>query len=192
MLLNFLKIIIVCLIIPLNLAAQGDISTHKSISEDTVNSEQMISVSLNPIVVFPRAIDTRRYARLIHNIKVVYPIAQQAKMLLDQTEKSLLEMDSRSEQKAFVKQMEQDLKETYTPILKRMTYSQGRVLLKLIDRQTSHTSYDLVRELRGSFSAFFWQGVARIFGADLKMEYDAEGEDKEIERLIRLYELGLI
>lgn len=178
--------------VTLGLNAQSSFRAYTSASKVELDGEQVISLDLKPIAVYPKPIDTRRHARLIHNIKVVYPIAQRANMLLEQTERSLLEMDSRSEQKAFVKQMEEDLKAEYTPILRKMTYSQGRVLLKLIDRQTSHTSYDLVKELRGSFSAFFWQSVARLFGANLKMEYDAEGEDKEMERLIRLYELGLI
>lgn len=192
MLLKFFKITVTFLILTLSLNAQSNFRAYSSIGDEYVDGERMIGVTLKPIAVYPKPIDTRRYARLIHNIKVAYPIAQQARMLLDQTERALLEIPSKKEQQAFIKKMEQDLKEEYTPILKRMTFSQGRILLKLIDRQTSHTSYDLVKELRGSFSAVFWQGVARIFGANLKMEYDADGEDQEIERLIRLYELGLI
>lgn len=192
MLHNFFKILAILLFSTLGLKAQSNFRAYTSVNEDYIDGERIINVDVKPIVKYPRPIDTRRYARLIYNIKVVYPIAQQAHYLLNQAEQTMMSMDSKKDQKDYIKNLEEQLKEEYTPVLKRMTYSQGRVLLKLIDRQTSHTSYSLVKELRGSFSAFFWQGVARLFGANLKMEYDAEGEDKEMERLIRLYELGLI
>lgn len=64
--------------------------------------------------------------------------------------------------------------------------------MKLIDRQTGRSSYALVQEFRGRFSAFFWQGIARMFGGDLKAEYDPQGDDALLEQLIELYELGLL
>ncbi len=98
----------------------------------------------------------------------------------------------KSQQKKYVKGVEDDLKRQYTPILKRMSMYQGIVLLKLIDRETGSSSYGLVKELRGGFSALFWQGIARVFGANLKLEYDKDGDDKIIEELIILYESGKI
>ena len=73
-----------------------------------------------------------------------------------------------------------------------MTLSQGKLLIKLIDRETDQTSYDLVKQLRGGFRAFFWQQASRLFGANLKDTYDAEGDDQIIEELIMLYEAGLL
>lgn len=73
-----------------------------------------------------------------------------------------------------------------------MTLSQGKLLIKLIDRETDQTSYELVKELRGGFRAVFWQSIARLFGANLKDTYDKEGEDMMVEELIRLYEAGLL
>ncbi len=73
-----------------------------------------------------------------------------------------------------------------------MTRSQGKILLKLIDRETEYTSYEIVREFRGGFVAGFWQGVAKIFGANLKTEYDREGDDKMLEQIVLLYEAGLL
>lgn len=73
-----------------------------------------------------------------------------------------------------------------------MTFSQGKLLIKLIDRETGHTSYALVKELRNGFSAFLWQNVGRIFGMNLKDTYDATGDDQFIEMLIRLYEAGYL
>jgi len=104
----------------------------------------------------------------------------------------MAELPTEKEKQEFVKGMERALKRQYTPVLKNMTLSQGKLLIKLIDRETEHTSYDLVKQLRGGFRAFFWQGVAKIFGANLKDTYDEFGEDQYIEDLIMLYEAGLL
>lgn len=73
-----------------------------------------------------------------------------------------------------------------------MTRTQGRVLLKLIDRETNRTAYDVLREFRGGFVAGFWQGISKIFGQDLKSAYDKEGEDRIIEQIVAYYEAGLL
>lgn len=149
-------------------------------------------IDMLPLYVFRKPADMRKYAKLVRNVKIVYPIAKEAKHRLAEMEKHLLTLKSRRAQKAYIKQMEKEVKGQYTPVLKRMTFAQGKILIKLIDRETEHTSYDLVKELRGGFSAFFWQGVARVFGANLKDDYDKLGEDKVIEQIILLYEAGLI
>jgi hypothetical protein len=71
-----------------------------------------------------------------------------------------------------------------------LTVTQGRILIKLIDRETGNTSYSLVKELRGSLQAFFWQGLARLFGSNLKSEYDANGQDVQIEAIVQQIERG--
>ena len=78
----------------------------------------------------------------------------------------------------------------YEPDLRKMTFSQGKMLIKLINRETSYTSYDLIKMYRGSFAASFWQGIAKIFGADLKLDYDGKDREKIIERVILLVEAG--
>jgi hypothetical protein len=78
----------------------------------------------------------------------------------------------------------------YEDDMREMTMTQGRLLIKLIDRETQNTSYDLIRDFRGKFSAAFWQGIARIFGTNLKEEYDAYGEDAPIELIINEIESG--
>ena len=83
------------------------------------------------------------------------------------------------------------IKKEYTPVLKHMTRTQGRVLLKLIDRETKYTAYEILREFRGGFVAGFWQSVSRIFGQNLKSEYDREGDDKVLEQIVLYYEAGL-
>ena len=107
-------------------------------------------------------------------------------------EDRLGQLPNRKEQKAYIRQVYHEIKEEYTPILKRMTRTEGRVLLKLIDRETEYTAYEVLREFRGGFVAGFWQSVSRIFGQNLKSEYDAEGEDRMIEQIIIYYEAGLL
>ena len=89
-----------------------------------------------------------------------------------------------------MKVAEKELQSQFGDELKKLSMNQGRILIKLIDRQTGNTSYDLVKQLRGSFSAFMWQGVARLFGSNLKSEYDGSGEDYLIEVAIKQIELG--
>lgn len=165
---------------------------YTGVRTEIVGNDTITVFDITPIPVFKRKIDTRRYAKLIANIKVAYPIAKEAKTTLRDMETYMLNLKTEREQKEYVKLIEQMLKRKYTPILKKMTYSQGKILIKLIDRETNHTSYELVKELRGGFSAFFYQGIARLFGANLKDKYDQYGEDLLIEHLIMLYEAGML
>jgi hypothetical protein len=91
-------------------------------------------------------------------------------------------------QQALVDKTEKDIKDNFESELKQLTITQGRILIKLIDRQTGNTSYVLVQDLKGRFSAFFWQSLARLFGSNLKSHYDPYGEDAEIEKIIKSIE----
>ena len=107
-------------------------------------------------------------------------------------ERNLANLNTKKEQRKYIKGVYNEIKSEYTPILKRMTISQGRVLIKLIDRETDHTAYNVLREFKGGFAAGFWQGVSKIFGHDLKSEYDSKGEDRMIEQIVIYYEAGLL
>ena len=157
-----------------------------------IDGDTVVLIQLSPSFVFRKAVDTRRFARLIYNLKRVYPIAKEANATLHAMEAHMETLATKREKQIFVKEMERALKKKYTPVLKKMTLSQGKLLIKLIDRETDQTSYELVKELRGGFRAFFWQSIARLFGANLKDTYDKEGEDMMGEELIRLYEAGLL
>ena len=126
--------------------------------------------------------------RLEQIIKKVYPIAIDGNNTLIAIEKELLTYKTEKEQKAYIKRMEKALLQKYKPVLKTLTTSEALILLKLVDRQTGDTSFDLVKELRGGFSAFFWQGIGRLFSVNLKSQYDANGDDQIIEYYIQKYE----
>ena len=101
-------------------------------------------------------------------------------------------LPTKKAQKAYIRQVYNQIKEEYTPVLKHMTRTQGKVLLKLIDRETEYTAYEVLKEFRGGFVAGFWQGVSRIFGQNLKSEYDKQNEDRMIEQIVIYYEAGLL
>jgi len=107
-------------------------------------------------------------------------------------EEELCRLPTKKAQKEYIKQIYHEIKDEYTPVLKHMTRTQGRVLLKLIDRETEYTAYEVLKEFRGGFVAGFWQGVSKIFGQNLKSEYDREGEDRMIEQIVIYYEAGLL
>jgi hypothetical protein len=160
----------------------GDTLLHSTIKE----------VSVYPEPQFSSRRDLRRYERLIYNIKIVHPYAVMAADMLNELNQTFTELKTERERQQFVKQVERKLMNEFEDELKSLTITQGRLLIKLIDRETGNTSYELLRELRGSFSAFFWQAVARLFGSNLKTTFDADGEDKLIDQIIILMENGQI
>lgn len=133
--------------------------------------------------------EKRRKTRLVNNILKVYPYARTAAEVLEKYDKMLAGLPEK-EQKALMKQAEKNLRKQYLGDIENMTFSQGIILLKLVDRETGKTTYKIVDELRGSFQAFFYQSIARIFKYNLKDNYDPKGNDKEIEQIVRMIEDG--
>ena len=134
----------------------------------------------------------RKYLKLIRDVKKVYPYAKLAGDKLKEYEKELSEIEKARNKRKFLDKVEKELREEYEGDLKKLTITQGVILIKLVDRETGDTSYELVKQFRGSFSAFFWQGVARLFGHNLKLNYDPNGEDYLIEEVVQLIEQGKV
>lgn len=132
----------------------------------------------------------RRLNRYILNVKKVLPYAKLAGAKLRDYEVILKNAESDKERKKIMKQAEKEINEEYGDQLKDLTFSQGLILIKLIDRETGNSSYALVQELRGKFTAFFYQAFARLWGYNLKTTYDPEGEDRQLEVIVRLIEIG--
>lgn len=159
----------------------------------TINGENVPNWVIPEIVVFPKKVfktrkDYRQYQKMIRNLKIVYPYARIAKLKLNEMNSQLSQITSKREKEKYIDQAEKEIREEFEKQLMKLTVSQGKMLIKLIDRETGRTSYELVKELKGSFSAGFWQAVARVFGSNLKTEFDSEGEDKTLNELIILYE----
>lgn len=161
-----------------------------AIDGDTLYFASIEEVSISAQRRYASRRDYSRYQRLIHNVKVAYPYAQRAAGILEEMNHEFLKLETDRERNRYVKEVEERLMEEFGDELKSLTLTQGRILIKLIDRETGNTSYELLKELRGSFSAFFWQSVARLFGSNLKSEYDPLYEDRLIEDIIFLIEIG--
>jgi len=163
----------------------------------TADGDTLPNIELSPIRVSPRKLfkshrDVHKYWRLARKVKKVYPYAKKAAELLREYDARYRATDDPKLRRKYVKQVEKELMKEYGPQLKKLSISEGRILIKLIDRETKHTSYELIKDLKGGLSAFFWQGVARLFGNDLKEEYDPEVEDRMIEEIIFYIEAGVL
>ncbi|MFT5877752.1 MAG: hypothetical protein ACI8SA_001617, partial [Dokdonia sp.] len=133
-----------------------------------------------------------RFKRLEKKVVKVYPFAHLAANKLELYAIELQRVKTEKEKKRFYKKIEKEIKLEYEGELRKLTVSEGRILIKLLDRETGNTSFSLVSELRGKFSAFLWQGLARVFGHNLKSKYDPEGEDREIEFIVQRIERGIL
>jgi hypothetical protein len=134
--------------------------------------------------------DLRKYDRLVYNIKKVYPYAVMVRLRLSQVNTELQNITEEKKRKEYLRTVEKSVFAEYEGDIQNMTITQGRLLIKLIDRETQNTSYALIREYRGRLSASFWQGIARLFGTNLKEEYDGFGDDALIELIIREIDAG--
>lgn len=105
-------------------------------------------------------------------------------------DKELAAINTNVQRKRYVNKVEKEIREEFEDEVKHLTISQGRILIKLIDRETGNTTYDVLKEVKGNISAVFWQAIARIFGSTLKSDYDPEGDDRMIEEIILMIENG--
>ncbi len=160
------------------------------IGGDTLWVAELDEVYIFPTKKFKSNRERRRYTRLIYNVKKAYPWAKLAGEKLAEVEIHLASLKTEKEQDEYIKIVEKELLRDYKEDLKKLTITQGRILIKLVDRETGDTSYELVKELRGKVSAMFWQALARIFGSNLKSEYEPDGEDRLIEEIVVLIENG--
>lgn len=152
---------------------------------------------MKPIDIFPDKKDMsprklRQYTSLEMKVKKVYPIAKVAAIKLAEYNRVYTSFQTSRERKSYVKTVEKQLFEEFEDDLRKMKVSEGRILIKLIDRETGNSSFEIIKEFNGGFSAFFWQSVARLFGHDLKAQYDPVLEDRLIEYIITQIDLGLI
>jgi len=159
---------------------------------DTLPHVTLPTVDIYGVGKYKRKNQDQQYWRLVMRVKKVLPYAKEAAVLLKKYEREVPADARGKDRRVYVRQAEDELMKKYGPTLKNMSVNDGRVLIKLIDRETHKVSYDLIHDLKGGFSAVFWQGVARIFGNNLKASYDPSGEDWQIEQIVQYIELGLI
>jgi hypothetical protein len=156
---------------------------------DTIPVISLPQVKATGKRVFKSRRAEKRYRRLEYHVKRVYPYAKLAGERMNEVEAEVAGMTKR-ERKKRMRLLEKEIKRDYEGELTRLTFTQGRILIKLLDRETGDVSYDIVAQFRGKFTAWFFQGIAKMFDYNLKTEYDAEGKDKLIEGIVQRIERG--
>ena len=136
--------------------------------------------------------ESRQWERLVRNVKKAYPYAKLAGIKFNEYSHKIADVKSDKVKKTMMKQAEDEIEAQFGKELRDLTITQGKILLKLIDRETSNSSYEIVKDFRGNFRAFFYQSFARLFGYDLKARYDPLGEDADIERIVLMIESGTL
>ena len=155
------------------------------------NGDSVLNITLLPIRI-DEGIDLEKHARMVRAVKKVYPLAKEAAKRLDELDQQLATIDRKKDERAYTKAVEDALKEEITPMLWKMTRYEGKILIKLIDRECEQTGYELIQVFMGNFKAGFYQAFAALFGASLKKGYYPDGEDAEIEEIIFWVEQGVL
>lgn len=194
------KILIPILLCPIGINAQKiKINTlpkgiYKAYLEgkDTIPIINLQEVFIYPQIKFKNKREQARYNKLVRDIKRTLPYAKLVYATLIETYEYIETLPNEKTKQEHLKRMEKELFKEYKPELKKLTFSQGKLLIKLIDRECNQSSYNLLKAFLGSFRAGFWNLFAGMFGASLKTEYDPEGKDFMIERIVVLVENGLL
>jgi hypothetical protein len=196
----------ICLLAALGAAAEGQTDTSGRVT-DTLpanyfkihsverNGEMLPEVDIKEVVIIGRPSNSKKfpyqkYQRLVYNLKRVYPYSLLVRAKLGEVNTELERITDEKQRKKYLRQIEKDVFGEYEDDIRDLTITQGKLLLKLIDRETQNTSYELIKQYRGGFSAAFWQSIARIFGTNLKEEYDPYGADIIIEIIVQEIESG--
>ena len=158
---------------------------------EMIPSYRLSDILIQQKLRFKSEREMKKYFKIAANIKKVYPIALDVQKSINQCIAHIDSLKTKSEKDAYLKFIEKDLQKQYKPKMKELTLAQGKLLIKLIDRQCNQTSYELIRTYIGKHKAWWWNLFASTFGgASLKKEYDPDVDDRLTERCIRLIESG--
>ena len=167
------------------------------LSVDIYKGDTILVIHLPNVYIYqpPKFNNKRRerfYWRTVRDVKRTLPIAREVRGIINEAYEHLQTIPDKKEQKAYLNTIEKSLLKQYTPQMRKLTFSQGKMLIKLIDRECQRTGYELIKVFMGRFKANFYQAFASIFGASLKKEYDPELTDAEIEEIIYWVEKGAL
>ena len=155
------------------------------------SGDSVLYITILPVKV-GGGINLKEHERMIRAVKKVYPLAKDAARRLENLDAELEALELKRDRKAYTKALEDALTAEITPMLWKMTRYEGKILLKLIDRETNITVFGIIKELRSGFTAGFYQALARLFGNNLKLEYDPEGEDAVLDQIVLYYNAGVL
>ena len=159
---------------------------------DSITVIVMPELPVYPPLKFKNRREAMRYNRLVYNVKKTLPIAKLVNQTIAETYEYIEKLPTKKEKDAHIRAVEKGIKKQYTPQMKKLTYSQGKLLIKLVDRECNQSSYEIVKAFFGPFKAGFYQAFAAIFGASLKKDYDLDADDRLTERVVRLVEAGAL
>ena len=157
---------------------------------DSIQYVELKTLYVYPQPVFADARQRQAYNRLVANIKKVLPIAKEVNAIIIETYEFLQTLPNKKAKDEHMQRVERSIRKEYTPRMKKLTYSQGKLLIKLVYRECNSSSYQLIQAFLGPIRAGFYQAFAALFGASLTKKYDAEGVDKYTERIVRQVEAG--
>ena len=157
---------------------------------DSIQYMEMNNVYVFPPVTFSSKRQQNAYMRLVKNVKTVLPIAKEARMIMMETAEYLETLPTKEARQEHMNRVEKSIMKEYKPRMKKLTYSQGKLLIKLIYRESNSSGYELIQAFLGPVRAGFYQAFAWAFGASLKKQYDPEGVDRLTERVVLMVEAG--
>lgn len=195
-----ISILLVCLLHGVTLVAQVPITNIRPEGYQRAtleNGDTLAVVSLRQVTVFPEykfknKREQQKYTKLVRDVKKTLPYAKMVYDILIETYEYMETLPDEKSRQDHLERMEKELFKEYKPVLKKLTLSQGKLLIRLIDRECNQSSYNLLSAYLGSFRAGFWNFFAGIFGASLKTDYDPKGKDAMTERVVVMVENGLI
>ena len=159
---------------------------------DSIQYVELNTVYCYPSPVLNTAKKRQQYNRLVYNVKKVLPIAKEVNTIIVETYEYLQTLPDKRARDEHLKFVEKEIKKEYTPRMKKLTFTQGKLLIKLVYRECNSSSYQLINAFLGPIRAGFYQAFASLFGASLRKKYDAEGEDRMTERVVLMVEAGQI
>lgn len=157
---------------------------------DSIQYVELNNVYVYPQPVFKSAKQRARYNRLVYNVKKVLPMAKEVNRIIIETYEYLQTLPDKKARDEHMKRVEEDIKKRYTPRMKKLSYSQGKLLIKLVYRECNSSAYDLIRSFISPVRAGFYQAFAWAFGASLMKKYDPEKTDRLTERVVLMVEAG--
>lgn len=176
--------------------ADGDgYSPTMKVAKTLVDGDSIQYVELNTLYIYPAPIfknDRQRkaYDKMVRDVKKTLPIAKEVRNIIIETYEYIETLPTQKEREAHLKLVEQDIKKAYTPRMKKLTFNQGKLLIKLVHRECNSSSYKLIQAFYGPLTAGLYQAFAWTYGASLTKKYDAEGTDRLTEKIIQQVEAG--
>lgn len=159
---------------------------------DTIPYIQIRTIYCFPKKVFKSRNEEKLYWRDVMDVKKTLPLAKLIHGIMMETYEYIETLPTQKEKDKHLKKMQNELFEEYKPVLKKLNFRQGKLLVKLIDRECKSSSYELIQAYLGSFAAGFWQGFGKVFGVSLKQHWDPQGKDKDMEKICFMVEYGMI